>query len=153
MSADALADLFAAARAADSACAGCALLAPGESRPDWLIAERADGLRVRLDGVGAQSAAVAAVLALDLSAEAAAARAVQRARAAAVTAFLTSNDPVTVAARALFRLAFTWINDERESRGAARILEPDIIALALSGTLNDGLGDAPVLPAPPPSAP
>jgi hypothetical protein len=64
-------------------------------------------------------------------------------RASAVAAFMTSNDPVIVATRALFRLAFTWINDERESRGAARILEPDILALAMSGTLNDGLGDAP----------
>lgn len=64
-------------------------------------------------------------------------------RQAAVRAFLASNDPVIVAARALFRLAFTWINDERESRGEARILEPEIIALAMQGTLADGLGDAP----------
>lgn len=149
MSANLLDDLFAAARAADAACSGCALLAAGETRPEWLVAERADGRRVRIDGVAAGSPAVAAVLALDLSAEAVRAREVQRARAAAVTAFLTSNDPVTVAARALFRLAFTWINDERESRGAPRILEPDIIALALGGTLNDGLGDAPTAPAPP----
>lgn len=71
------------------------------------------------------------------------------ARTAAVNAFLTSNEPVIVATRALLRLAFTWINDERESRGAARILEPDIIALAMGGTLNDGLGDAPVPPSEP----
>jgi hypothetical protein len=51
-------------------------------------------------------------------------------------------------------LAFTWINDERESRGAPRILEPDIIALAMGGTINDGLGDAPAGAAPvPPEEP
>lgn len=68
------------------------------------------------------------------------------ARTAAVQAFLTSNEPVIVATRALFRLAFTWINDERERRGAARILEPEIIAQAMGGTLYDGLGDAPAPP-------
>lgn len=145
----AILELTAAAQAADPACAGCAILGDGPAQPGWLVLERADGLRVRLDGVAADSPAVAAVLALDLSAEAAAARDLARTRAAAVAAFLNSNDPVIVATRALFRLAFTWINDERESRGAARILEPDIIALAMGGTLNDGLGDAPTAPAPP----
>ncbi len=149
MSADALNDLYAAAQAADPACVGCALIGTTPAQPGWLVAERGDGLRVRIDGVAEDSPAVAAVLALDLSAEAVAARELGRTRAEAVTAFLTSNEPVIVATRALFRLAFTWINDERESRGAARILEPDIIALAMGGTLNDGLGNAPVPPSEP----
>lgn len=146
---NALEELTAAAIAADPACAGCALIGTAPAQPGWVIAERADGLRVRVDDVGVESPAVAAVLTLDLSAEAVAARELGRKRAEAVAAFLTSNEPVIVATRALFRLAFTWINDERESRGAERILEPDIIANAMAGTLNDGLGDAPTPPAPP----
>lgn len=139
-------DLTRAARAADPACVGVALIGAQPAQPGWLVVERADGLRVRLDGVSADSPAVAAVLTLDLSAEAVAARELSAQRTAAVQAFLTSNEPMIVATRALLRLAFTWINDERESRGAARILEPDIIALAMGGTLNDGLGDPPAPP-------
>lgn len=136
--------LLRAAQAVDPACVGCAMLDRAQPvEPEWVVVDRADGRRVRVDGVAADSPAVEAVRGADVSSAAVAANDPARQRVAAVEAFLTSNDPTIVAARALFRLAFTWINDEREARGAARILERDIIALAMSGTINDGLGDAP----------
>ena len=148
MSADALSDLFAAARAADPACAGCALLDAGEVRPEWLIVERADGLRVRLDGVGAQSPAVAAVLALDLSAEAVRAREVQRLASAAVMDTLSraAADPFAAAVVALFDTAFTLINDLRQRNGDARLTPNEIFPAAIQALVARQGGAPPARP-------
>ncbi|HEY1191783.1 MAG TPA: hypothetical protein VGE74_29395 [Gemmata sp.] len=48
----------------------------------------------------------------------------------AIAALLSSADPAIVGVVALFRLAFTLLNDEREYRNADRIQEPEIIQRA-----------------------
>lgn len=153
----ATADLTLAARAADPACVGCALLDAGDSRPGWLIAERADGLRVRIDGVAPGSPAVAAVLALDLGDEATRARAAQRLAAAAVMDTLgrAAVDPFAAAVVALFDVAFTLVNDERELRGAPRLTSAEIFPLAIDALLarQNPAPASPPPPAPPPMAP
>ena len=151
MNADALADLFDAARAADTACVGCAQLEPGEARADWLVVERADGLRVRLDGVAADSPAVAAVLALDLSAEAARAREVQRLASAAVMDTLSraAVDPFAAAVVALFDTVFTLVNDLRERNGDSRLTPNEIFPAAIQALIARQ-GGAPPVPPPAP---
>lgn len=145
----AILELTATAQAADSACVGCALIGAQSAQPGWLVVERGDGLRVRIDGVAAESPAVAAVLALDLSAEAIAARAVQRLASAAVTDTLAraAVDPFAAAVVALFDVAFTLINDERELRGAARLTPAEIFPAAIQALIDR---QAPV---PPPESP
>ncbi len=63
-------------------------------------------------------------------------------RAAAIQQFLSSEEPVIVACRALFRMAFTRINDCDERDNLPRTLEEAIITEAMTGVYG-GLGDAP----------
>jgi hypothetical protein len=126
-----LADLTALAKAADPAVSGCAVLKPDrDPEPGWVIATRADGTRVRIDGVAPDSPAVAVVLSADLSTMAVATRRLAAAPARAIGALLGSTDPATQGVVSLFRLAFTLINDGREARGLARLQEPELIQRA-----------------------
>lgn len=163
----AILDLTAAATAADPACVGCALLGDAPAQPGWLVVQRADGLRVRIDGVASDSPAVAAVLALDLSAEAVAARELNRTRNAALWGLLTRADEIGIAVRAVLAGLSSGINDRLElidtqlrALGQAgipapvRVLDTEVLAyLQANPTAGDPLpltaGAAPVrTPAP-----
>jgi hypothetical protein len=154
---NAITDLTEAATAADPACVGCALVGDAPAQPGWLVVQRADGLRVRIDGVASDSPAVAAVLALDLSAEAVAARELNRTRSAALMGLLTSGDDVGIAVRATVAAITFLVNNRLEHFSAqivalggtaypepVRVLQNDILAYLQQ---NPTAGDP--LPSPP----
>ena len=135
----ALSDLTAAATAADPACAGCAILAAQTAvQPGWLVVERVDGLRVRVDGVAPDSPSVGAVLALDLSDAATRARQVQRLATQSVMAVLSQAhaEPFAAGILGLLDVIFKLINDEREARGLARLAESDVVSLAIDALIK-----------------
>lgn len=144
-------DLTAAAQAADPACVGCALIGAQPAQLGWVVAERADGLRVRVDGVTPDSPAVAAVLALDLSEGAVAARALERTRAAALWGLLTRADDTGIAVRATVAALTFLVNNRLEHMNAqivalggtafpepVRVLESEILAYLMA---NPTAGD------------
>lgn len=108
----AILDLTADATAADPACVGCALLGDAPAQPGWLVVQRADGLRVRIDGVRPDSPALAAVRDLDLSAGARAARAGAVARGEAA-AGLAAGTAEAVRLRALVTALVSQLNAVR----------------------------------------
>lgn len=97
---------------------GVALTGPGAARVDYAAG-----------ATDPQRAAGAAVLgAFDWSDAAHAAWAAGRATVAAVAWLAASPEPAAVALRVVLRDVYTAINDERESRSLARVLEPEIAA-------------------------
>jgi hypothetical protein len=107
-------DLTAAAQAADPACVGCALIGDAPAQPGWLVVARADGVRVRIDGVRPDSPALAAVRDLDLSGGASASRKLARTRAAALAGLLSRGDDVGIAVRATVAALTFLINNRLE---------------------------------------
>lgn len=158
----AILDLTADATAADPACVGCALLGDAPAQPGWIVVQRADGLRVRIDGVRPDSPALAAVRDLDLSAGAIAARELTRTRWAALMGLTTRSDDIGIAVRAVLAGLSSGINDRLELIDAqlralgqagipapVRVLDTEVLAYL---TANPTAGD-PFTPAPPPSPP
>lgn len=120
-------DITAVAQAADSAVSGASVLAVDRAaEPGWTVVTRADGLRVRLDGVGADSPAVQAVLNLDLSPQAIAARAQAALEAAASKSLLVRDDVTAIQVRALITAVVFLINNRLEALGQPRVLEVEI---------------------------
>lgn len=158
-------DLFDAARAADPACVGCALIGAQTAQPGWVVVTRGDGVRVRVDGVSAGSAALAAVANLDLSASAQAARAAARDRARAA-ALVIDGAPDRVLIRGALKLihgAFAeqaaWNAKVRQRLTLAGLGDPGAppvvrewaaLMAALTQLIAGGAGDPPAQPAPVP---
>lgn len=118
-----IADLTSIARAADPAVSGCAALPDGiAAEPGWVVATLGDGARVRIDGVAGGSPAVAAVEGADLSAAAAAARAVAQTRGVALPTLATRADVTGLQVRAVVDAICTLANDEFEAIGRGRPL-------------------------------
>lgn len=111
-------DVDEAARAADPNVTGTAILSEGAVfEPQWFVVERADDLNVRIDtadGNAPIQAALDAVMNLDLSAGAVAARQVERERTQTVEAFLNDQSPTARVQRATITVLVAELNALRK---------------------------------------
>lgn len=123
------------AQSAQHSVTGCALLDPLDTiPPEWHTVIISTGDLIRVDTVDGKrpDVAIAALKNADFSPSGCAKRAKQRAAMTALNSLLTSTDPALRGIVALFRLAFTKLNDEAQRHGQPRILEPEIIQQAIA---------------------